>query len=73
MDIGKLGLWFFLETLPSVDAAAFVQRLEGLGYPALWIPEAVGREPFAHSGYCSRAPRRSRSRPASRTSGRATR
>lgn len=51
MDIGKLGLWFFLDTLPSVDAAAFVQRLESLGYPALWIPEAVGREPFAHAGY----------------------
>jgi len=51
MDIGKLGLWFFLDTLPSVDAAAFVQRLEALGYPALWIPEAVGREPFAHAGY----------------------
>ena len=51
MDIGKLGLWFFLDTLPSTEAAAFVQRLEGLGYPALWLPEAVGREPFAHVGY----------------------
>jgi len=50
MDIGKLGLWFFLDTLPSTDAAAFVQRLETLGYPALWLPEAVGREPFAHLG-----------------------
>lgn len=51
MDIGKLGLWFFLDTLPSSDAAAFVRRLEALGYPALWLPEAVGREPFAHLGY----------------------
>src|SRR6267142_2363511 len=47
MDIGKLGLWQFLDTLPSVDAAKFVQRIEELGYPALWLPEAVGREPFA--------------------------
>jgi probable F420-dependent oxidoreductase len=51
MDIGKLGLWFFLDTLPASDAAAFVQRIEKLGYPALWLPEAVGREPFAHIGF----------------------
>jgi len=51
MDIGKLGLWFFLDTLPAADGAAFVQRLEGLGYPAMWLPEAVGREPFANIGY----------------------
>ena len=51
MDIGKLGVWFFLETMASSDAAAFVQRLEGLGYPALWIPEAIGREAFAQSSF----------------------
>ena len=51
MDIGKLGLWFFLDTLPAVDAAKFVQRIEELGYPALWLPEAVGREPFANIGF----------------------
>lgn len=51
MDIGKLGLWFFLDTLSSVDAAAFVQRIEGLGYPAMWVPEAIGREPFAQCGH----------------------
>src|SRR5690606_25096655 len=51
MDIGKLGVWFFLDTLPANDAAAFVQRLEKLGYPAMWLPEAVGREPFANIGW----------------------
>lgn len=51
MDIGKLGVWFFLDTLPSRDAAAFVQRIEGLGYPALWLPEAVGREAFAQCAH----------------------
>jgi probable F420-dependent oxidoreductase len=51
MDIGKLGLWFFLDTMAASDAAAFVRRIEELGYPALWLPEAVGREPFAHMGY----------------------
>jgi len=51
MDIGRLGLWFFLDTMPSTDAAAFVQQIERLGYPALWMPEAVGREPFATAGF----------------------
>lgn len=51
MDIGKLGLWFFLDTLSSSDGAAFVQTIEGLGYRAFWLPEAVGREPFAHIGF----------------------
>jgi probable F420-dependent oxidoreductase len=51
MDIGRLGLWFFLDTISSADAASFVQRIEGLGYPALWLPEAIGREPFAAIGY----------------------
>jgi probable F420-dependent oxidoreductase len=49
MEIGRLGVWFFLDTMPSADAAAFAQRLERLGYPALWIPEAIGREAFAQS------------------------
>jgi probable F420-dependent oxidoreductase len=51
MDIGKLGVWFFLDTLSSNDGAAFLQRLEKLGYPAMWLPEAVGREPFANIGW----------------------
>ncbi len=51
MDIGKLGLWFFLDPMTAPESAAFAAKLEKLGYPALWIPEAVGREPFAHGGY----------------------
>ncbi|MFM7735153.1 MAG: TIGR03620 family F420-dependent LLM class oxidoreductase [Alphaproteobacteria bacterium] len=49
MDIGRIGVWYFLETMSSADGAAFVQRLEKLGYPAFWIPEALGREAFAQS------------------------
>jgi probable F420-dependent oxidoreductase len=51
MDIGKLGLWFFLDTMRSTEAADFVRTIERLGYRALWMPEAVGREPFAAAGY----------------------
>ena len=31
------------------DAAGFAQRIEDLGYGALWIPDAFGRDPFAHA------------------------
>ena len=51
MDIGKLGLWFFLEGMTAPQSAEFVRKVEKLGYGAMWIPEAVGREPFAHIGY----------------------
>src|SRR5258708_30750460 len=51
MDIGKVGIWFFLDAMPAADTAEFAKKIEQLGYRALWIPEAVGREPFAHAGY----------------------
>ncbi|MGH7815742.1 MAG: TIGR03620 family F420-dependent LLM class oxidoreductase [Candidatus Binataceae bacterium] len=51
MDIGKVGIWFFLDAMPAGDSAEFAKRVEKFGYPALWIPEAVGREPFAHAAY----------------------
>src|SRR5216683_6860598 len=51
MDIGKVGIWFFLDGMNAAESVAFAQKVEKLGYRALWIPEAVGREPFAHSAY----------------------
>jgi probable F420-dependent oxidoreductase len=51
MDIGKVGIWFFLDSMPAADSAEFAKKVEKAGYRALWIPEAVGREPFAHSAY----------------------
>jgi alkanesulfonate monooxygenase SsuD/methylene tetrahydromethanopterin reductase-like flavin-dependent oxidoreductase (luciferase family) len=50
-DLGRLGIWFFLDAMPAPETAAFARRLEQKGYRALWVPEAVGREPFAHAGY----------------------
>jgi probable F420-dependent oxidoreductase len=51
MDIGKVGMWFFLDGMSAPDSAEFARKVEKLGYRALWIPEAVGREPFAHAAY----------------------
>src|SRR4029077_7894959 len=51
MDIGKVGMWFFLDAMPAPDSAEFAKQVEKNGYKVLWIPEAVGREPFAHAAY----------------------
>lgn len=51
MDIGKLGIWFFLDAMTAPESAAFAKTVEKAGYKTLWLPEAVGREPFAHAAY----------------------
>jgi probable F420-dependent oxidoreductase len=51
MELGKIGLWFFLDAMPAAQSAEFAQKVEKLGYRTLWIPEAVGREPFPHAAY----------------------
>jgi probable F420-dependent oxidoreductase len=51
MELGKLGVWTWLDDMSGPEAAAFAQRLEQFGYSALWLPEAVGRDPFSMLGY----------------------
>lgn len=51
MNIGKVGVWFFLDAMTAAETAEFARTVERLGYGALWIPEAVGREPFPHAAY----------------------
>jgi probable F420-dependent oxidoreductase len=51
MQLGKLGVWTWLDGLSAGDAAAFAGRVEAWGYGALWVPEAVGRDPFAFLGF----------------------
>ena len=45
-DLGRLGIWTWLEAYPYQDCIALAQQLEQLGYGALWVPEAFGRDPF---------------------------
>lgn len=47
--IGTRGVWWFTETMDASAATAFAQRIEELGYGALWLPETLGRDPFAHA------------------------
>ena len=48
---GKLGVWTWVDGFSAKGAAEFAQQLESWGYSALWIPEAVGRDPFSMIGY----------------------
>ena len=51
-QLGRVGVWLgALGFAPWEDAAAAAQRVEELGYSALWISETpVGREPLSHAG-----------------------
>jgi probable F420-dependent oxidoreductase len=51
MQLGRLGVWTWLDAMPPDEAADFARRIEGWGYSALWIPEAVGAHPFAFHGW----------------------
>ena len=51
MKLGKIGVWQFVDTLPATEAAEAAKRVEGLGYSALWLPETVGRHPFASASW----------------------
>jgi len=44
--LGRVGVWTWVDMLPAPQAAAFARDVEGWGYSALWLPEAVGRDPF---------------------------
>ena len=47
---GTVGLWTSTtDTTPARDVAAVAERIESMGYGALWIPEAWGREAFTHA------------------------
>lgn len=47
LDLGRIGVWGHLDALAADAARAYARRVEELGYGALWVPETVGREPFA--------------------------
>jgi probable F420-dependent oxidoreductase len=47
VDLGLVGIWTStLDRVPSKDAQRAAAALEGLGFPTLWIPEGLGRDPF---------------------------
>ena len=51
MKLDSTGVWYFLDGMRAREAANVAKRIEELGYSALWIPETVGRDPFAHAAW----------------------
>jgi len=49
MEIPKLGVLGFFDTLQGKDVGPFACTVEQLGYGALWVPEIMGREIFSLS------------------------
>jgi probable F420-dependent oxidoreductase len=46
--LSTTGVWYFTDGMSAGEAAEFAQRVESLGYSTLWLPDTVGRDPFAH-------------------------
>lgn len=47
VDLGRVGIWYgMIDALPTPEAQRAAQVIEELGYGALWVAEAVGRDPF---------------------------
>lgn len=50
MDLGRVGIWTFaLDLQPIARAREVAAELEELGYGAVWVPDAVGRDPLVHA------------------------
>jgi probable F420-dependent oxidoreductase len=51
VDLGPLGVWSFgLDQEPATRAQELAAELEAAGWGAIWLPEAVGRDPLVHAG-----------------------
>lgn len=50
MDLGRVGIWTFaLDLQPASRARELAAEIEALGYGAIWIPDAIGRDPLVHA------------------------
>src|SRR5690606_25316547 len=50
MDVGSVGIWTAqLDLQPAARAREAAAEIDELGYGALWVPEAVGREAVSHA------------------------
>ncbi len=52
--LGPVGIWAALDGIPADEILTFARSVEDLGFPALWINEGSGREPFALLGSLAR-------------------
>ena len=50
-QLGTTGVWCTTDMLAIDDAVALARRIEALGFGCLWLPETMGKDPFAHIGH----------------------
>jgi probable F420-dependent oxidoreductase len=46
--LSTTGVWYVTDAMSAGAAADFAGFVESLGYSTLWLPDTVGRDPFAH-------------------------
>jgi probable F420-dependent oxidoreductase len=51
--LGRHGVWNWLDGFSRDESVAFSRKIEALGYQSLWLPEAIGRDPFAQAALLS--------------------
>lgn len=51
IDIGPVGLWQGLDGFPAAQVRDLVAELDEQGWPCLWIPETVARDPFVAASF----------------------
>jgi probable F420-dependent oxidoreductase len=54
-QLRTVGVWNFTDGMSATEAQEFAGRIEQLGYSALWLPDTVGRDPFAHIAHLADA------------------
>ena len=47
-QLAKTGVWHFTDGMSARESGEFAARIESLGYSALWVPDAIGRDPFVN-------------------------
>lgn len=47
-QLTKVGVWHFTDGMSASESGEFAARVESLGYSALWVPDAIGRDPFVN-------------------------
>ena len=51
IEIGTVGLWQGLDAYPAAIVRDTVAELDEQGWPCLWIPETVARDPFVTASF----------------------
>jgi probable F420-dependent oxidoreductase len=59
IDLGRFGIWTFdFEDQPAGLILESAQALDEQGWPAIWVPELLGREALTHAGFVLASTRR---------------